>query len=78
MKAVLSEQQIPYQYVDLSASLTVLKSFLVIRDTHDVFKPLRGQRKIGIPLLVADGEPYILDGATADQVRTLIADKLTD
>ena len=65
MKAVLSENNIPFVYEDISASMVSLKDFLVIRDTSDAFREIRGTGKVGIPLLVVDGEAHVTESAEA-------------
>ena len=61
MKALLSEHHIPFAYADISSSMAALKSFLVIRDTSPLYAEKRGTRSVGIPLLLIDGEPYLVD-----------------
>ena len=70
MKAVLSENNIPFEFVDITASMPNLKSFLDLRDTSDAFRELRGAGKVGIPVLVVDGTAYIAE--TPDEVRAVL------
>lgn len=72
MKAVLSEKNVRFEFVDISSSMAALKSYLVMRDTNDAFKDIRGTRTVGVPLLVVDGEPYIL--GSEDRVDELICE----
>ena len=69
MKALLSENNIPYAYADISNSMTALKSFLVIRDTSPIYAEKRGTRTVGIPLLVVDDQPHF---PTDEYVRSLV------
>ena len=59
---MLSENSVPFEYFDITRSMPALKSFLVIRDTSEVFRDVRGKRTIGIPLLVVDDVPYPVNG----------------
>lgn len=70
MKAVLSKKNVRFEFVDLTTSMAALKSYLVMRDTSEEFKDIRGTRVVGVPLLVVDGEPYIL--SSEDRVDQLI------
>ena len=70
MKAVLSENEVKFEYMDITKSMLALKAFLVIRDTSDAYRELRGKRTIGIPMLMVDNVPYVLSGE--DHARTLI------
>lgn len=71
MKAVLSENEVKFEYMDITKSMLALKAFLVVRDTSDAYRDLRGKRTIGIPMLMVDGVPYVLSGE--DHARELIA-----
>ena len=71
MKAVLSENEVKFEYMDITKSMLALKAFLVIRDTSDAYRELRGKRSIGIPMLMVDNVPYVLNGE--DHARELIA-----
>lgn len=70
MKAVLSENEIGYLFADITGSMAALKSFLVLRDTSEAYAQVRGTRTVGIPLLVVDGEPYIVEDE--DHARALV------
>lgn len=61
MKAVLSKKNVSFAYADMSASMDALKSYLLMRDTSEAFRDIRGTKVVGIPLLVVDGEPYVLE-----------------
>ena len=71
MKAVLSENEVKFEYMDITKSMLALKAFLVVRDTSDAYRDLRGKRTIGIPMLMVDGVPSVLSGE--DPARELIA-----
>ena len=70
MKAVLSENHVRFAFADLSSSMAALKSYLVMRDTEEAFRDVRGTRSVGIPLLVVDGVPHIVENE--DHARRLI------
>lgn len=62
MKEVLSQNNVPFVYMDISAGMLPLKSFLKIRDHSDVYKDVRASGRVGIPALSVDGEVYLVDG----------------
>ena len=62
MKAALSENHVKFEYQDITRSMLALKAFLVLRDTSDAYRDIRGKRTIGIPMLLVDGTPYVLNG----------------
>ncbi len=62
MKAVLSENHVRFEYADITKSMLALKAFLVIRDTSDAYRDIRGKRSIGIPMLLVDNVPYLISG----------------
>ena len=70
MKAVLSEHNVKFEYQDITKSMLALKAFLVIRDTDDAYRDIRGKRTIGIPMLLVDGTPHVLGGP--DQALELL------
>lgn len=70
MKAVLSENNVPFEYADITRSMPALKAFLVIRDTSDAYRDIRGKRTIGIPMLLVDDKPYLVNGP--EHARELI------
>lgn len=46
----------PYTFCDFSEDLAHLKAFLELRDTLEIFAPVKAEGKIGIPCIVhADG-----------------------
>lgn len=58
----LDNAHICYQYCDFSEKLEYLKEFLKLRDSLDIFEPVRTEGRIGIPCLV-DGKNVFLDWA---------------
>ena len=51
-KADLDNAGVCYEYLDFADSLKNLKEFLSIRETQEVFIPVREAGKIGIPCIV--------------------------
>ena len=70
MKAVLSENHVKFAFMDIAGSMLALKSFLLMRDTSDAYKEIRGTKSVGIPVLVVDDVPYIVE--KADRVKAVI------
>ena len=56
--------------MDITGSMLALKTFLTLRDTSDAYRNIRGTRTVGIPMLLVDGTPYVLNGP--DHLRELI------
>lgn len=51
---------IPYRFVDINASLSNLKQFLILRDSSPVFDRCKKVSDIGLPALVKDdGEVFL-------------------
>ena len=67
---MLSEKNIPFTFEDISTSMVSLKSYLLLRDTNAAFRAVRGTQKVGIPLLVVDGDAYIVE--TTEAIREVI------
>lgn len=63
MKEVLSEYGVKYAFVDITSGMGALKQFLKLRDTMDAFADARAGHYVGIPVLLVDGVPHLLDGA---------------
>jgi len=59
VKEFLDKNNVDYTYVDITESMKNLKEFLKIRDTHDVYRGIRGRSMVGIPMLKI-GEEIIL------------------
>ena len=71
MKAVLSELHVTFAYEDITKSIFALKTYCAIRDTSPAFDSIRGQKDIGIPLLVVDGVAHIIEDPA--HARDLVA-----
>ena len=59
VKEFLDKHNFEYLYVDITESMKNLKEFLKIRDTHDIYKGIRGRSIVGIPMLKIDEEVII-------------------
>ena len=62
MKEVLSQKNVRYAYVEITAGIGPLRQFMKIRDTAEVYAPIRESHRVGIPCLVVDDVPYIVEG----------------
>lgn len=58
-KEFLEKNNFKFTYVDITESMKNLKEFLKIRDTHDVYRGIRGRAIVGIPMLKIDDEAFI-------------------
>ena len=54
MKEFLSHHNIPFVYVDITASMANLKAFLKYRDQRTEFAEVRAQGRVGIPCTVVN------------------------
>lgn len=61
VKEAFDSREIAYKYVDITESLGAMKQFLKLRDTHDAFKDIRGNGKIGIPAIIVSASEITLD-----------------
>ncbi len=55
------EHNIPFEYVDISASLDHLKDYLKIRENDPMYQPVRADGYLGIPLFTFDDGTKTLD-----------------
>lgn len=60
-KAIQKSRGFEAEYVDIIESTTNLKEFLKIRDTEDIFKPVKEKGGLGIPLFVNDNGDMTFD-----------------
>ena len=51
-KAIQKNRGFEAEYIDITASTANLKEFLKLRDTEELFAPVRAHSGIGIPLFV--------------------------
>lgn len=53
---LMNQMDVELEYRDITATTTMLKEFLALRDNETMFQPVKQQGKIGIPLfLLEDG-----------------------
>ncbi len=52
---------IPYEFIDINASLRNMKDFLALRDRLPVFDPCKAAGAIGIPAIVREDGNVTLD-----------------
>ena len=63
VKEALSQADIKFAYVDISAGMLPLKQFLKYRDTRPEFDAIKAGGRVGVPCIVVkeeDGEEKIL------------------
>lgn len=67
-KEVLSQHNIAYDYVNITSGMKELKEYLVLRDTLDLYKDVRGKATVGIPMLAVteDGITHYYRGVPED------------
>lgn len=69
MKEALSQADIKFAYVDISAGMLPLKQFLKYRDTRPEFDAIKAGGRVGVPCLVVkeeDGTEKIMFGLPDD------------
>lgn len=70
MKEFLSKNEIEFEYVDITDSMSNLKAFLKYRDNRPEFKEVKEEGRVGIPCIVInDGEKLILDKPDLNELR---------
>ena len=74
MKEVLSQYQVKFLYVDICESVGKLKLFLKLRDTEEAFADVRREHRAGVPCLVIDDVPYLVQGP--EHAKKLIENQL--
>lgn len=62
MKEVLSQKNVKFAFVDITASIGNLRKFLKVRDTYPIFEPVREQGRVGLPALFVDDTPHLVEG----------------
>ena len=60
LKALLLEKNIPFEYIEITESISNLKEFLKLRDTMKGFKLAKSTHSVGVPALIIDDEEVIL------------------
>lgn len=57
----LDRAGVSYEYLDFSESLLNLKEFLKLRDSEEVFAPVKADGRIGIPCILREDGSVVLD-----------------
>lgn len=65
LKALLLEKNIPFEYIEITDSISNLKEFLKLRDTMKGFQLAKRSHSVGVPALII-GDEVILN--ITDQV----------
>ncbi|MCF0105839.1 MAG: hypothetical protein HUJ53_03680 [Holdemanella sp.] len=58
--AINKSRHLNLEYINITENTKNLKEYLVVRDTHEAFKDIRGKERIGIPLFV-EGDKITMD-----------------
>lgn len=72
MREVLSQNNIRFAYLDISASIMNLKRFLTVRDTADSYKEIREGHYVGVPCLQIEDQIMYID--SVDDIKKLVED----
>ena len=80
-KALFEEKDLPFAYVNISGSMEELKEFLKLRDTEELFAPIKEQGLVGIPcfrlesgLLTHDVRQAMIDAYISAHRQEMIDD----
>ena len=65
MQAEFDEKKIPYEFIEITDSVPLMKEFLTLRDTDPVFEDVRKEHRIGVPCFVLSTGKLTLDIAEA-------------
>lgn len=60
VKEYLSQNDISYDFIEITESLQNLKTFLSFRDNRAEFDNIKKEGKIGIPLITIDGSDKLI------------------
>lgn len=61
-KEYLEKRNVTFGFVDITSGMGHLKRFLKLRDVNPKYNEVKSKNQVGIPTLVIDGEPFILEG----------------
>jgi glutaredoxin-related protein len=62
LKEFLSNNDISFEYIDITDSIRNLKIYLKLRDTRPEFDEIKEIGRVGIPFIMIDnGEKFIFD-----------------
>jgi glutaredoxin-related protein len=69
VKEFLSQKNVEYTLIDMTASMANLKAFLHYRDNYQEFAPIKEQGRVGLPCIVInDGEKIIFGQPELDEL----------
>lgn len=66
VKEYLSDNNISYDFIEITESLQNLKTFLAYRDNRAEFDNIKKEGKIGIPLITIEGSDKLIFGEKPD------------
>jgi glutaredoxin-related protein len=70
VKEFLSQNEIKYNYVDITSNMLFLKMYLKYRDFRPEFDEIKKAGKVGIPMIVVnDGEKIFFDVPDLEELR---------
>ena len=70
MKEFLSENNVAFDYVEITESMRSLIKFLRLRDTHPAFEEIRKAGRAGLPAIVtSNGEKILFGKPELDELR---------
>lgn len=62
MKEFLSQNNINFNYIEITDSMLNLKTFLKYRDNHSQFEEIREKGRVGIPcIMINNGEKFLFE-----------------
>ena len=70
MKEALSQKNVAFDFIDITASMMNLKKFLRVRDTSEVHEMARQKHSVGVPCIMTDQGIYIAE--TPEDVDELL------
>jgi glutaredoxin-related protein len=70
LKEFLSNNDISFEYIDITDSIRNLKIYLKLRDTRPEFDEIKEIGRVGIPFIMIDnGEKFIFDKPKLDELK---------
>ena len=61
LKAKLDENNIAYEFVEITENIPSLRAFLKMRDTNPMFDEIKEQGRVGIPVIELDDGTLTMD-----------------
>lgn len=70
MKEFLSNNDINFDYIDITDSMRNLKIYLKLRDSRPEFDEIKSIGRVGIPfVMIGNGEKFIFEQPVLDELR---------